>query len=378
MHQYDPSESLFEGASRPQNSFLGLDVSKGDFHAALLVGNRTWSKSFGNNESGITQLETWLNDRDTAEIHACLESTGGFEETLALSLHERGVLVSVVNPSRIKAFAQSELLRTKTDAVDAALIARFCKAHLPDRWVPPAPESRALQALVRRYASIQDMLLTEKNRLNAARVDRAVERSLSQHVDYLEAELKRVAAEIDDLIAFHRPLCEQRNLLTTIPGIANLTAARILGEMPNISTYRNSRAVAAFAGLSPREHQSGIFRGRTRLAKTGNSRLRRRSIFQRCPLSSTTLCSKRSTSASLPPANRKSSRLLPLCANFSSSPTGCPSTITLSTHCSRSVANPHGILWDTVVTKQRRKAKRRDTCCRTISPRPETRLPYLF
>ena len=62
--------------------------------------------------------------------------------------------------------------------------------------------------------------------------------------------------------------------MTTIPGIADLTAARILGEMPNIAEYSSAKSVAAFAGLSPREHQSGALRGRARIAKTGNSRLR--------------------------------------------------------------------------------------------------------
>jgi transposase len=145
--------------------------------------------------------------------------------------------------------------------------------------MPPAPEIRALQALVRRHASIQDMLLTETNRLGAARVDGAVERSLREHVEFLEAELQRVTKEIDELINRHPPLRKQRDLLTTIPGIADLTASRILGEMPNISEYRSAKSVAAFAGLSPREHQSGTTRGRTRLAKTGNSRLRKMLYF---------------------------------------------------------------------------------------------------
>jgi transposase len=114
----------------------------------FIMGDRTWSKSFANSKTGLAQLATWLKNRKVIdELHACLESTGGFEEALALDLHERGITVSVVNPSRIKAFAQSELLRTKNDAVDAALIARFCKAHLPEVWVPLAPEIRALQAL---------------------------------------------------------------------------------------------------------------------------------------------------------------------------------------------------------------------------------------
>src|ERR1700736_5589436 len=247
MHQCDRGESFLDGGFPRMTSFLGIDVGKSDFHATLLIDDRTWSKSFANKKAGLTQLASWLKNRKVEKVHACLESTGGFEEALALDLQERGNIVSVVNPSRIKAFAQSELLRTKTDAVDAALIARFCKAHVPAPWVPPAPEIRALQALVRRHASIQDMLVAETNRLGAARVDKTVERSLREHIAYLKAELQRVVAEIEELIKRHPPLREQRDLLTTIPGVANLTASRILGEMPYMAEYRNARAVAAFA-----------------------------------------------------------------------------------------------------------------------------------
>lgn len=260
------------------STFLGIDVGKGEFHVTLLIENQTSSKSFPNAKAGMTKLMSWLRRQKAGCVHACLESTGGFEEPLAIELGQKGHLVSVVNPSRIKAFAQSELLRTKTDAVDA-LIARFCRAHLPEAWVPPAPETRPLQALVRRYASVQDMLSMETNRLGSARVDNAVRRSLREHIAYLEAERRRVATEVKDLIDSHAALRSQRDLIASIPGIAALTAARILGEMPNISQYRTRGAVAAFVGLSPREHQSGISRGHTRLAKTGNSRLRKALYF---------------------------------------------------------------------------------------------------
>jgi transposase len=103
---------------------------------------------------------------------------------------------------------------------------------------------------MRWHANVQDMLVTEKNRLGAPRAESAVERSLREHVTFLEAELERVVSEIEDLINRHPPLREQRDLHTSIPGIASLTASRILGEMPNITEYRNARAVAAFAGIS--------------------------------------------------------------------------------------------------------------------------------
>jgi len=157
---------------------LGVDIGKSEFHAALLIDDRVRSKSFSNNTKGFAQLNTWLRNREVAFVHACMEATGGFSEALALHLHEAGHKVSIVNPARVKAFAQSELLRTKNDAVDAALIARFCRAHQPVAWKPLAPEIRALQALVRRYAGLKEMHQQEANRLGVPDLPEAVRRSL--------------------------------------------------------------------------------------------------------------------------------------------------------------------------------------------------------
>ena len=126
---------------------LGLDVGKRELHAVLLQEDRTTSKIVTNSPTGISQLKTWLKNRKAAEVHVCLEATGGWSEDVAEALHDAGLTVSLVNPSRIKAFAQSEMLRTKTDRVDAAMIARFCRLHVPDPWTPPSPEIRTCKDL---------------------------------------------------------------------------------------------------------------------------------------------------------------------------------------------------------------------------------------
>ena len=92
---------------------LGIDVGKRDLHATLLQNDRVASKSVPNSESGIAQLQTWLKNRNANRVHACLEATGGWSEQVAISLGEAGHIISIVNPARIKAFAQSEMVRTK-------------------------------------------------------------------------------------------------------------------------------------------------------------------------------------------------------------------------------------------------------------------------
>jgi transposase len=208
------------------------------------------------------------------KVHACLEATGGWSEDLAIALYEAGHVVSLVNPMRIKAFAKSEMLRTKTDRIDAVLIARFCRTQAPDPWTPPAPEIRALQGLIRRYQSLVQMRTEEQNRLQAPMVSLVVKAAMEATLSHLDREIERVEREIHQLFDHYPPLRRQRELLTSIPGIGETTAARILGEMPNIAEFRNVKAVAAYAGLSPRHYESGSIRRPSRIAKTGNGSLR--------------------------------------------------------------------------------------------------------
>ncbi len=107
----------------------------------------------------------------------------------------------------------------------------------------------------------------------------AVAASIEATLEHLACELERVAREIEQLFDDYPTLHRQRELLVSIPGIAESTAARILGEMPNITQFRDVKAVAAYAGLSPRHYQSGSIEHRSRLAKTGNAHLRRALYF---------------------------------------------------------------------------------------------------
>jgi len=258
---------------------LGIDVGKRDLHATLLQGDRPASKSVPNSQAGIAQLHTWLKNRNAERVHVCLEATGGWSEQVAISLGEAGHVISIVNPARIKAFAQSEMVRTKTDRVDAALIARFCRLHQPEPWTPPAPEIRILQGLVRRQHSLIQMRVEEENRRSAPMVSPAVTASIEATLEHLARELERVDREIEQLFDDYPPLRRQRELLISIPGIAESTAARILGEMPNIAEFRDVKTIAAYAGLPPRHYQSGSIEHRSRLAKSGNAHLRRALYF---------------------------------------------------------------------------------------------------
>jgi transposase len=170
---------------------------------------------------------------------------------LAIHLHEAGHSVSIVNPARIKGFAQSELIRTKTDKIDAGIIARFCLAMKPDPWIPPSPEIRLLRALVRRADSLIGMLTQEKNRLATAH--ESVIPLIKDHMGYLNKEIKKVRDQIADLIDQNPNLRQKKELLDSIPGIGKATIAVILAELDNLEKFNHVRELVAFIGLAPKK-----------------------------------------------------------------------------------------------------------------------------
>ena len=253
---------------------LGIDIAKQRVEVALLVEGKVKNKSFKNAPDGFEALALWLRKLGIQQVSACLEATGNYGEDLAIYLHEAGHTVSIVNPARIKGFAQSELTRTKTDKVDAGIIARFCLAMKPESWIPPSPEIRSLRALVRRADSLIDMRSQEKNRLGTAH--ESVTPLIKEHIDYLDKEIGKVRDQIADLIDRDPNLRQKKDLLASIPGIGMATIAALLADLDNLGKFTHVRQLVAFIGLAPRETLSGSsIKGKPRLCKTGNARLRK-------------------------------------------------------------------------------------------------------
>src|SRR5205085_6448251 len=185
-------------------SALGIDIAKLKFNACLIQqSGKLKHKVFPNTPTGFTQLLEWLSKQGVERVHACLEATGTYGEALALFLHEAGQTVSVINPAAVKAFAQSRLSRTKTDKVDAELIARFTVAQQPGAWTPPAWEVRELQALARRLESLIEMRVAEENRLSSGSTVAVVRQSVEEHVAYLNEQIRRTEELIRDHINGH-------------------------------------------------------------------------------------------------------------------------------------------------------------------------------
>jgi transposase len=261
--------------------YLEIDAAKSKFDAVLLIeGGKPKHKVFANTDEGLAALLQWLQQQSAQPIHACLEATGTFAEGIARYLAAQGHTVSLVNPSAIWAFGRSRLSRTKTDKVDATLIAQYCQMHQPPAWTPPSPEIGELQALIRRLETLVQMKIMETNRLAAGVSSGAVRASLEATVAFLSQQIQQTEQAIRDLIGQHSGLKEKRDLLTSIPGVGPSTAALLLSELPNVSQFQRAGQAAAFAGLVPRVRQSGTsVHSRPRLSKFGSPRLRKGLFF---------------------------------------------------------------------------------------------------
>lgn len=259
---------------------VGIDVSKRKLDIALFANGKTKSKVFDNTPSGYRDLAQWLIERSAVQerTHICMEATGPYSEAVAIALVESGWQVSVVNPARIKGFAQGELARNKTDRADAALLARFCAAMRPSLWTPPSAEWRELRGWVDRLQALKDMHQQESNRLEAHTASGQIHliESVQTHLDWLKQQITLLEHNIDDHIDRHPDLKRDADLLHSIPGLGNTTVAKVLAYAGDVRRFANAKALAAFIGVTPRQRLSGSsVKGRTMMSRTGHADLRR-------------------------------------------------------------------------------------------------------
>lgn len=255
---------------------LGIDVAKAKLDCALrLPEGKIRHKVVSNNPAGFADLLTFLSKNGVSTLHVCMEATGVYWEEVAEFLSaQQGVTVSVINPAQIKAFAASRMVRTKTDKVDAGLIAMFCQERSPEPWQAPSETERALRALVLRLDSVQAMRTQESNRLQVAKP--AVREGIAQHIEWLDTEIERLAKVIQKQLGDDDDLDGKHRLLDSIPGLGERTIAILLAFFAQTSRFDNARQAAAFAGLDPRQHESGSsVCAKPRMSKVGHAFLRK-------------------------------------------------------------------------------------------------------
>jgi transposase len=258
------------------DSHLGIDVSKLKLDVALLTDQGIHSNSFSNDPKGFRSLERWLQGFP-GSIRVCLEATGPYGLGVARFLYEHQKAVSIVNPLMVHHFAKSRLNRNKTDTHDAQLIARFSQQNNPRLWQPPTPQQQLFGELVRVREQLVQSCATAQHHLESAPA--AAARFFKAQIRLLQKQIAKVEEQIQQIWKANPQMAQAVGWLTSIPGVGETTAVTVLAIMPALDQIQSARQLAAFAGVTPCQKQSGNSPGKTRMSKLGHRRLRKALYF---------------------------------------------------------------------------------------------------
>lgn len=235
--------------------FVGIDVSKDRLDVHLLPSGEAFAVC--RDGQGLDHLTHRLREARPALI--VLEATGGFEITVAAAVAGAGLPLAVVNPRQIRAFARAVGRLAKTDALDAEIIARFAERLRPQPRPLADDDARLLAELVARRRQLVAMIGMETNRQHQARGTR-VRRSLTATLKTLRRQLAALDDEIDASTRRSPVWRATEDLLTSVPGIGNVTAHTLIADLPELGRL-NRRRLAALVGVAPVNRDSGRLRG---------------------------------------------------------------------------------------------------------------------
>jgi transposase len=236
-------------------------------------------REFANSPSGHKALLTWLGKHKTP-VRVSLEATGIYSMDLALALDaaER-IELAVLNPKRVHDFARS-MQRSKTDAADAQVLAEFSLRMPFQAWRRPSRSALALRAISRHIEALGLEHTRVFNRLHAARgsmaTPRCVIEDLKRSLATLERRMRKLRREARTQIDSEDRLREQFLLLTSVPGIAEISALQILGELVLLAPEMKVRQWVARSGLDPVHQDSGTSVHKpAHISRAGSRHLRR-------------------------------------------------------------------------------------------------------
>lgn len=239
-------------------NFIGLDIGKFTFVASV-YGRKT-TKEYENNLSGI---KIFLKDHKglLPQSLCVLETTGGYEMRIALSLCDKGFAVHRANTRKVKNFILSYGNGAKTDALDARALALYGyeRDNKLTKFVPASKNALELYELVQRRQDLKQMLVAEKNRYQAPRAN-VIKTGCMEIISVITKQVKKIDEEINELIENNNTLKAKKAVLLTIPGIGNIIANELLALMPELGTM-NRKQIASLAGLAPKANESGKFVG---------------------------------------------------------------------------------------------------------------------
>ena len=248
------------------SSYVGIDVSKDWLDVAVLGEGREWQVD--NNPEGIAKLVQQMQDVCPELI--VVEATGGYQRAVVEALFHTGLPVAVVNPARVRQFARACGLLAKTDKLDARVLAVFGQRVQPKLYTGKSEAEKQLAALLVRRKQIEEMLKAEQNRLRTT--SPSLRSSVEQVMVFLKEQKKCLDEQIQQFLQEQPAWQEQREILSSAPGVGMVTTATLLAELPELGKMDHKK-IAALVGVAPMNYDTGKKRG-YRKTKGGRTNVR--------------------------------------------------------------------------------------------------------
>jgi len=211
--------------------------------------------------------------------YVVMEATGIYYLDLAVALYEAQLPVSIINPKSYKHFVALMLKQSKTDPLDAALLAEYGDRMTPAQWIPPDPMRLALRDIGRQINRLTATRTQAKNRLHALQsksctMPLLIEDEL-EGISMLDKRIDRLQQTAQALIQENQTLKRQFEHLSAAKGVGMASATILLGELCILPIFLKAPQVSRYAGMDIRLYQSGSSIDRpARLSKAGNAYLR--------------------------------------------------------------------------------------------------------
>ena len=244
------------GAEKMKNDTIGVDVSKDHLDAYRLADGA--SRRFANDKGGHKAFIKWFAEAPANRV--VFEPTGPYHRAFERALGAAGVPLAKVNPRQARRFAEATGKLAKTDRLDAAMLARM--GAVLELETRPA-RSEALLELNELYIAREALVKDRTAAKNRAKVLTLslLKRQNARRLEQIERQIATIEAAILEIVEADAGLADRFAILTSIPGVSNITALALLIEMPELGSLEAGQA-ASLVGLAPIARQSGRWNGR--------------------------------------------------------------------------------------------------------------------
>ncbi|GHT18598.1 IS110 family transposase [Bacteroidia bacterium] len=210
-----------------------------------------------------------------------MEATGVYYEGLAYFLFAKKAdfRVFIVLPNQSKAYGKSLGIKSKTDRIDAKILAQMGLERALRLWKPISPELLVLKQFTRERNTLVRSKTTAANHLHAITHQGKPNKSsigrTERHIKFLNKQIKEIEKEIKLFVNQDVELNRKLEFLTSIPGVGLLTAATTVAETNRFASINSIKQLTSYAGLDVKLAESGTWRGKNRISKCGNSHIRK-------------------------------------------------------------------------------------------------------